>query len=201
MRPATLAPCLAQLVREVVARYDLPTWPRPGTSDGWIGDRQHARTTSDHNPNAEGDVRAVDLDVRGIDAVALAEHVRALGAAGFPALRGGYVIHNGRIAGTNLPGRWAWQPYRGPNPHRTHVHVSAGDSPADYRRRDPWQLSREDDPVSPSDIEQVAQRVAALLRPELDALRTVQAEQSREIDLMRQSFRVLAEHAGVTVPA
>lgn len=129
---ASLAPALVDLRAEVDRR-----WPhRDKRSDGWLGDARHRRTPSDHNPNGFGVVRAIDLDVDGILAAQLAEHVRKRGAAGDRRLRGGYVIYNRRIAGTHT--RWAWHAYNGSNPHTTHLHVSAADAPADYNTRGGW---------------------------------------------------------------
>lgn len=129
----TLAPALVDLRAEVDKR-----WPnRDRTSDGWVGDSRHqARNASDHNPNRAGVVRAIDVDVDGILAAQLADHVRKRGAAGDRRLRGGYVIYNRRIAGTHT--RWEWRAYTGSNPHTHHVHISAADAAADYNARGGW---------------------------------------------------------------
>lgn len=111
-----LAKSLETLRNQVNAAY--PT--RSKASDGTIGDAAHASGASDHNPNANGVVAALDLThdpARGFDAHALAEHLRK---NRHPNLR--YVISNARIAGawTN----WEWRPSSG---HTQHVHISVGD--------------------------------------------------------------------------
>jgi peptidoglycan hydrolase-like protein with peptidoglycan-binding domain len=110
-------------------------WPdRDKDSDGTIGDAAHAATKSDHNPDAGGVVRALDItdDPKGGPSAAwLAEVLRASQDP-----RISYIISNGRIA-SSYPAHgaqpWAWRPYSGLNAHRSHVHISvvagkAGDS-------------------------------------------------------------------------
>lgn len=113
-------------------------WPRRDRrSDGTIGDANHARSRSDHNPNSQGVVRALDVDVDGINAAWLAEHLRRLGARGDPRLvGGGYVIFNRRIASD--VGGWRWRAYRGRNPHTSHLHVSASQARRGYDSTAPW---------------------------------------------------------------
>lgn len=102
-------------------------WPkRDKASDGTIGDAAHALRSSDHNPwvtvAGVGVVRALDVDVDGINAAWLAEQLRKLGAAGDRRLiGGGYVIFNGRITRSDFSG---WAVYTGSNPHTKHVHIS-----------------------------------------------------------------------------
>lgn len=114
---AYLVPTLATLRAEFNSAF-------PGRSksyDGWIGDAAHAKTKSDHNPDAKGRVRAVDLTAEGARGASLAEvAIAALKARG----QKGYVIHNGRIANPDVQGG-AWRRYTGSNPHTHHVHVSA----------------------------------------------------------------------------
>jgi len=93
-------------------------WPRRTTaSDGAIGDTSHQARKSDHNPDwdAGGVVRAIDIDVRGIDAPAV---VRAL--IGDP--RVWYVIYDRYIYSVTY--NWAKRPYDGDDPHTGHIHVS-----------------------------------------------------------------------------
>jgi peptidoglycan hydrolase-like protein with peptidoglycan-binding domain len=128
-----LATALRELRSEVDAR-----WPhRDRTSDGSIGDAAHSATKSDHNPNAAGVVRAIDIDVDGIAAAWLTDYLRGRGAVGDPRLYGGgYVIFNARIASD--VGNWAWRSYTGANPHTSHIHVSAAVSAIGYDASGPW---------------------------------------------------------------
>lgn len=92
---------------------------RSKASDGTIGDASHAASASDHNPNKNGVVCALDLTndpANGFDVHALAEHLRL---NRHPNLR--YIISNARVAGwwTN----WEWQPSSG---HTQHAHFSVG---------------------------------------------------------------------------
>ena len=92
-RPWRVAGCLLVLRDEINER-----WPeRDKASDGMIGDAAHASSDSDHNPfiidDGVGVVRALDVDVDGIDAAKLAEHLRQLGKKGDKRVNnGGYVI-------------------------------------------------------------------------------------------------------------
>lgn len=114
---------------------------RSKVSDGTIGDTAHTASASDHNPNAAGVVCAIDLThdpAHGFDAHALAERLRV---NRHPSLK--YIISNSRIAGawTN----WQWLPYRGSNPHSSHVHFSVGVGPdgssvGDYDNTSNWNV-------------------------------------------------------------
>lgn len=124
-----------QFNRELNAR-----WPhRSKASDGTLGDQSHRARVSDHNPNRQGVVRARDIDVDGILAVALAERIVRLGKSGFKPLRGGYVILNRRIAGTHT--NWQWHAYNGTDPHTGHIHLSFADAASDYDNTDSWGIA------------------------------------------------------------
>lgn len=105
---SSLARSLALLRAQVNA-----SWPgRSKTLDGWIGDKAHASRISDHNPDAKGIVRALDVTATG-------SRAEQLIAATKDDPRVNYVIHNKRI----------WQKgkanvYRGASPHAGHVHIS-----------------------------------------------------------------------------
>lgn len=100
---------------------------RDRTSDGWIGDTRHAARKSDHNPDVNGWVRAIDVD-RDLSGKAkpdlmpdLADQIRIF-ASKDKAKRITYIIFDGRIASSKQ--RWAWRPYTGINKHNHHCHIS-----------------------------------------------------------------------------
>jgi hypothetical protein len=99
---------------------------RDRTSDGWIGDVRHSARTSDHNPDAAGIVRAIDID-RDLSGKAkpdlmpdLADQIRLAAKRGDKRIS--YVIFNGRIASSRMG--WRWRKYSGINPHTKHCHIS-----------------------------------------------------------------------------
>lgn len=119
---------------------------RSVASDGWIASAAHhaVNPTSDHEPNAEGVVRAQDIThdpEGGLDAGDLARRVaRLLGK--HPALgAGAYVIFSRRIISTNRIGE-GWRAYTGYSPHTEHVHISVASAASGYDSTRPWNLYR-----------------------------------------------------------
>ncbi len=110
---------------------------RDRTSDGWIGDTRHAARPSDHNPDANGWVRAIDVD-RDLSGKAkpdimpdLADQIRLAGKSGEKRIA--YVIFDGRIASSRF--NWRWRKYTGSNKHNHHCHISftkKGDEDGSY---------------------------------------------------------------------
>ena len=110
---------------------------RDRTSDGWIGDAKHAARKSDHNPDEQGWVRAIDVD-RDLSGKSkpdimpdLADQIRQYGKA--HPKRISYVIFDGKIASSKKG--WAWRPYDGINKHNHHCHISftqAADEASDF---------------------------------------------------------------------
>lgn len=94
---------------------------RSKASDGSIGDPAHRDRPSDHNPDAQGVVRARDFTHdpgHGADMGEISEALRLSRDR-----RITYVIFNRRVfSATNEP--WRWRPYTGSNPHDKHMHVS-----------------------------------------------------------------------------
>lgn len=100
---------------------------RDRASDGWIGDYRHANTVSDHNPDANGWVRAIDID-RDLYGSAkpdvmpyLADQLRLL-CKSKKEKRVSYIIFNSKIASPKQ--NWKWRTYTGINPHTCHMHIS-----------------------------------------------------------------------------
>jgi peptidoglycan hydrolase-like protein with peptidoglycan-binding domain len=114
---------LARALEQLREQINLEHPNRSKKSDGTIGDAAHAASLSDHNPDAFGVVRALDVThdpAHGVDIATLAEQLRA---SRDPRIK--YVIANRRIfAGNAGPQPWVWRPYAGSNPHTSHVHVS-----------------------------------------------------------------------------
>ncbi len=122
MKPK-LSKCAIQLREQID-----DTFPdRDRTSDGWIGDTRHSARKSDHNPDASGWVRAIDVD-RDLSGKAkpdlmpdLADQIRVF-AKSDPAKRISYIIFDGKIASPLL--KWKWRKYTGINKHVKHCHIS-----------------------------------------------------------------------------
>lgn len=161
-----LAASLDKLRDQVNAAY--PT--RSKVSDGTIGDAAHAASKSEHNPDSNGVVRALDLThdpAHGLNAGALAERLRA---SRDPRIL--YIISNARIASSyavNGVPAWTWRPYSGTNAHRSHVHVSVVESARLYDSVRPWSISPtpttpQEDDVTP---EQIKDAVRAVLHEEI----------------------------------
>ncbi len=98
---------------------------RDRASDGVIGDARHSSRTSDHNPDAKGIVRAIDIDrdlagKKKPDLMPdLADQIRHAAKSD---KRIAYIIFNGQIASSRMG--WRWRKYSGINPHDHHCHIS-----------------------------------------------------------------------------
>jgi hypothetical protein len=122
-----LVPALRQMLSELNAINPL----RSKRSDGTIGDADHRSRQSDHNPDPDGSVDALDPTddpAAGIDIAVLWEELRIRRDR-----RVRYAIHDGIwFWGWSGEGRgfvpWRWYPYRGDNPHRSHGHISVEDA-------------------------------------------------------------------------
>ena len=121
----TNSPRLCKAGQQLRLQVDDSYSDRDRTSDGWIGDTRHQARPSDHNPDEQCIVRAIDID-RDLSGKAkpdlmpdLADQIRL---AARTDKRIAYVIFNGRIASSRMGFRW--RKYTGSNPHDHHCHVS-----------------------------------------------------------------------------
>ena len=126
-----LSKAAEQLRSEINTKY----LKRDKRSDGWIGDTSHNARKSDHNPDKNGWVRAIDIDsdlVKGSskESWLLAEQIKTIALKGDKRIS--YVIHQHRIASPRQ--NWAWRVYKGANPHVSHIHISF-DKSGDLNRK------------------------------------------------------------------
>jgi len=122
-----LAPCLVTLRDE----FNKLNPNRDKTTDGWIGDAAHASGPSDHNPDADGIVHAIDVDETGpwpngatMEKLVqyLVAECRKSGESGKDRGRLKYIIYERRI--WEASNGWAQRSYTGSNPHDKHAHIS-----------------------------------------------------------------------------
>src|SRR5262249_567826 len=110
---------------------------RDKSNDGTIGDTSHAARASDHNPDKNGVVKAIDISNDPAHKVVSHDIAEAIRES--KDRRVSYLISDGRIGrATTWP--WKWRPYNGPNGHYHHVHVSAKALPALYDNEKDWAL-------------------------------------------------------------
>lgn len=116
---------------------------RSKKSDGTIGDVRHRKTQSEHNPDRNGVVRALDITHDPAHGVISRQIAEAIVKSRDPRIL--YIISNGEMvrsysrSGT-VP--WRWAPYGGSNPHTAHVHFSVVDDPKLYDSTKEWTLGK-----------------------------------------------------------
>jgi len=122
-----MKPILCRAGQQLREQFDDSFPDRDRRSDGWVGDQRHqSRSNSDHNPDENGIVRAIDVD-RDVHKSGkpdlmpdIADQIRLAAKAGEKRIA--YIIFAGRIASSRMG--WRWRPYKGSNPHNHHLHVS-----------------------------------------------------------------------------
>lgn len=164
---------------------------RSTASDGWIGDPSHQARASDHNPNADGVVRARDFThdpAGGLDCHRFARHLAGLMVARHPALvEGAYIIWDRRILSAARI-REGWRAYHGPNPHTRHLHLSVAAHPAGYDNRTRWGLTTTTS--EEEHMEQVLKDILAELRAQTRIMQAMgQADLRRESVERREEAR------------
>lgn len=142
-----LADSLEQLRGEVNRR-----WPRRSKiTDGTVSSSWHKKQNpnSDHDPNRDGVVTAIDITDDGDIGERLWQHILTHRD---PRVK--YAIFDRRMVRSySKPGIPAWTPttYHGKNPHTTHIHISVSANRTLYDSTSPWGIdavSEEDDDVA-----------------------------------------------------
>lgn len=120
---------------------------RNKASDGTIGDENHRRTDSDHNPwvidGSRGVVTAADITHdprRGCDCEAI---TAALVNSRDPRIK--YIIWNRRMVRSyqrNGVAPWTWTAYAGRNGHTKHLHLSVLPDKTSYDAIDEWEIGQ-----------------------------------------------------------
>lgn len=108
---------------------------RDKSNDGTIGDARHQAEKSEHNPDANGVVRAMDISNDPAHGLVVRQLAKALVASRDERIL--YLISNRQIiSSSKVP--WVWRPYGGINAHEHHMHISVVESPALYDDTRPW---------------------------------------------------------------
>jgi len=121
-----MSPKLCKAGQQLREQFDDSYSQRSRKSDGWIGDLRHSSRASDHNPDSEGIVRAIDIDRNLYDGghpdemPDVADQIRLAAKRGDKRIK--YIIFNHKIC--SAKSLWRWVTYRGINPHTRHLHVS-----------------------------------------------------------------------------
>jgi hypothetical protein len=123
-----MKPILCKAGQQLREQFDDCYPDRDRTSDGWIGDTRHSARPSDHNPDEQGIVRAIDID-RDLSGKAkpdlmpdVADQIRLYAKSKASGGRISYIIFDSKIASSKKG--WAWRPYDGINKHNHHCHIS-----------------------------------------------------------------------------
>jgi hypothetical protein len=118
---------LSRAAVQLREQFDDAFSDRDKASDGWIGDTRHAARKSDHSPDEQNWVHALDID-RDLSGKAkpdlmpdLVDQIRTACKKGSEK-RIAYIIFDGKICSPIL--RWKWRKYTGANKHNHHVHFS-----------------------------------------------------------------------------
>lgn len=184
-----LCKALIQLKSQVDAAHP----NRSKKSDGSIGDQAHAARTSDHNPNAQGVVTAIDVThdpEHGVNGLALAESLKY-----DPRVK--YLIFAGRIwkARTGI-----WEDYHGTNSHHRHLHISVDADPKSYDSSEEWDLG--DTKETPAEARITAGENApepVVEQPKDPPPKEINAQTATTVNASKPS--ILGQISSITIPA
>lgn len=111
-------PAIAKLKAQLLALH-------PGMTIGTIGDASHSSKTSDHNPDPDGTVDALDAMLGpAYGPVSAQGDVDSLVRSRDKRIH--YIIYRGMIISSTVEA-WVWRKYEGSDPHTNHWHLSTRD--------------------------------------------------------------------------
>jgi hypothetical protein len=115
---------------------------RDADHDGMIGDTDHAKRDSDHNPwvdwdGRKGVVTALDITHDKSGGCDCQKLVDAIVASRDRRVK--YLIWNKQICSSSVS-PWVWRKYSGKNPHTAHMHVSVKEVKASYDDESAWSI-------------------------------------------------------------
>lgn len=161
------SPYLVEPLVQLRTEFNAVSPKRDKGADGWIGDAAHQGEVSDHNPDSQGRVLALDIDSTGPWPKSFDSYVQAIVArqkAGFDN-RLEYVIWDRHIASRNS--HWEWKTYTGSSdPHTGHAHFSARHDHTGQGDGSAWGVSEEDVAIqlNADDINAIIDRMGARMR-------------------------------------
>ena len=122
-----MKPRLSKAAIQLREQFDDAYPDRDRLSDGWIGDTRHGARKSDHNPDEQGWVRAIDID-RDLSGKAKPDLMPDLvdqvckACQAKQETRISYIIFDGYIYSSKF--RFIKRKYTGANKHTHHAHFS-----------------------------------------------------------------------------
>lgn len=135
---------IARSLETLLAQVNALAPTRDKSSDGGIGNAEHASRSSDHNPwVTDGGVGVVTArDFTNDPAHSMSSQMLAEALVASKDDRIKYVISNKKIcSGTGQDKlAWQWRPYMGANPHNHHCHISVKSDKKHYDDTSPWKL-------------------------------------------------------------
>jgi hypothetical protein len=120
----------------------------PGIVIGTIGDAEHSSRTSDHNPDPDGSVDAIDPMIgKAFTPEDAGEVVNALVRSRDERIA--YIIWDRRIISSTAE-PWVWRKFTGDDPHTNHFHLSVNDKHHENRKL--WRINMPDTKVEYQDF-------------------------------------------------
>lgn len=178
-----LAPYLVACLSTLRAEFNAENPARDKGADGWIGDAAHQAETSDHNPDSQGRVLAIDIDVTG-------PWPADDGLAGYVSFiigrcRSGaetrleYVIFQRIIYSRS--NNWRAGTYTGADPHTNHAHFSARHDHTGQSSTADWNLQEVSMPTPAEYAQAVASKLNADLENEASGLGAKRVADKKDI--------------------